>query len=59
MKKKIIMCQCNNVKIVDVLYHVDSGNIMVPYHKDCGKDLSNEQKTQIDRIQREKWDKTG
>jgi hypothetical protein len=53
------MCQCNNVKIVDVLYHVDSGNIMVPYHKDCGKDLSNEQKTQIDRIQREKWDKTG
>ena len=59
MKEKIIMCKCNNLKIVDVLYHVGSGNIMVPYHKDCGEDLSNEQKTLVDRIQREKWDKTG
>jgi hypothetical protein len=53
------MCKCNNIKIVDVLYHVGDGNIMMPYHKDCGEDLSNEQKTLVDRIQREKWDKTG
>ena len=53
------MCQCNNFKIVDVLYHAESGNNMVPYHKDCGENLSNEQKTQIDKSQREKWDKTG
>jgi len=59
LNDNIIMCQCNNIKIVDVLYHAESGNNMVPYHKDCGENLSNEQKTQIDKSQREKWDKTG
>jgi len=59
LKDDLTMCQCVNIKIVDVLYHAESGNNIVPYHKDCGENLSIEQKAQIDKSQREKWDKTG
>lgn len=53
------MCKCNNVKIVDVLYHAAKGNKIIPYHKDCGENLSDEQDLIIDKILREKWNKTG
>ncbi len=49
------MCQCSEVKLVDVLYHMDKGNKMIPYHKDCGEDLSEEQTKQIYILQRQKW----
>ena len=50
------MCECTDVNLVDVLYHLEKGNRLVPYHKSCGKDLSSEQSKKIDKIQREKWD---
>lgn len=55
MEMEFGMCQCKEVKRADVLYHMDQGNRMVPYHKDCGEDLSEDQKKQIDVAQRQKW----
>lgn len=49
------MCQCGEVKLVDVLYHVDKGNRLTPYHKNCGDDLSEEQRKQIDLLKRQRW----
>jgi hypothetical protein len=34
---------------------MDKGNKMIPYHKDCGEDLSVEQKDNIDKLQRSEW----
>lgn len=59
MNGKLIMCKCNDVKIVDVLYHTDKGNKIIFYHKNCGENLSEEQYNIIDNIQRQKWNKTG
>ncbi len=55
----LIMCKCNDVKIVDVLCHTDKGNKIVQYHKNCGEALSIEQNNNIDIIQRQKWNITG
>lgn len=55
----LIMCKCNDVKIVDVLYHTSKGNKIILYHKNCGEDLSDEQNMNIDNIQRQKWDISG
>ena len=53
----VSMCQCGEVNLVDVLYHVGKGNKLIGYHKNCGDDLSEAQHKQIQLLKIEKWNK--
>jgi len=49
------MCSCREIRLEDVAYRLGSGNRLIPYHKDCGDELSAEQVDEIDRIRLKKW----